>query len=755
MKKIKLPKKAKFLLGLTGFAAVAVVLPATLLTSCSSTANPYGPYTIINQSSQMPIYYNTKKQDFTVFNKNNMINVDNKYVNNQWNNQWINSQQILNYYDWLGQQNTQEFLYKAKSDNSPEYETLKEIYIQDSSSASKLETDKLNSFVKNANGANYPFLYGVAPSEDMKKIATLYNYLTIEGNIFKLVAQMSNELLAYALTTEYSDVYNWLANGQPGPNKSNALALGNASTSTHSASTYSFNSLETQNDSLTPTTYQATTSVVDDKDRKTNAQDFANNSIFQLNTQIKNNPIAKEMVIGYSALGQGRDTYHLWPSGFSAKISVVPASTSEIGTTSVDNINKPYPIINGDKGPQQFTINVSDIVVNYQWYKANKNGGDYVTPDSTGSRDINKHIDGDQKLALSNSGESNQTPNEKDGYIHHAAYQLPISGLNFNVAPMTSTYVDPIYPYLKDYVYNGIYTIQPALQFVGNTDTNFNTTTPNALLSRGDDHGIAWQAVNSTAKNINGAPYNDDKNLSIGQTLIQQIKAQNLPSGNMGITPYYYSNAEGWSANKDYEWAGTIANSSKQNLLTYYQMKTLIDLFANPYGKSGVKVEDRPYYNNFDNVPEYEFTNLWAFGWMLQNANDSSVYKNKDGSTPSKGTHDGKTSLTNQINPIYTSEFKEMAKTLKSEGMDKYLFDTKNNSDIQIAKKGLEAYYNFIKISQIKAGNIYQVDSSNGDIKATSSDMPNPNKNTTTTTPSTSGTQTSNKKNDSETTSGK
>ena len=89
--------------------------------------------------------------------------------------------------------------------------------------------------------------------------------------------------------------------------------------------------------------------------------------------------------------------------------------------------------------------------------------------------------------------------------------------------------------------------------------------------------------------------------------------------------------------------------------------------------------------------------------------------------------------------------------------MNKYLSDSKNSADIKIAKKGLEAYYNFIQIKNIKAGNTYKVDSSNGNITVESATMPNPHpsSNPSTSTVVPSGNSNGNKKNDSDTTTGK
>ena len=49
--------KIKYMLLAGGIISISAILPITLLTSCSSTSNPYGPYTVITNNSTGNIRY--------------------------------------------------------------------------------------------------------------------------------------------------------------------------------------------------------------------------------------------------------------------------------------------------------------------------------------------------------------------------------------------------------------------------------------------------------------------------------------------------------------------------------------------------------------------------------------------------------------------------------------------------------------------------------------------------------------------------
>ena len=767
MKKIKLSKKMKFLIGLSGVAIVGITLPVALLTSCSSAANPYGPYTVISTSnnssenkaisSQVPnIKYDTKRQEYYVWNNGSNVIKDQNYPKyNNLKNKWVSSNDVLNYYNWLSNQEVKKQLPSGNDKESDRKAILEKYYYTGNDSTNGATTQDSNELLDNAaknyNFEGLNFVYGVKPSQNMQDAVEIYNQMTIQGNIFKLASALSTELISYGITSEFAGMYNWLANGTPDGN-SNPLSL----------TTSNGNGVQTQN---------GVTNVVPEGERKENAKNFANNSVVQWGQKIKSNKDAIEFTMGVGTIvGEGGNTYHLWPSGFTAKYEWTKtgddgtAISTEKGNDNVakPGINNPYPINPGEKGPTQYTLKVTDIQINYQWYKAKKTGGDYVT-----YKQVNDHLNTQQHAAFKVAND--------DGLVHNSAYKLPISSLEFNVTPMTSSYVDPIQNSLIDYVYNGVYTIQPRLVNTNN-DINWNVQTPSQLLSKSNNTNVVNGKADSNGEGatvIGGVPWQSFRNISknkfnkeklINDNLIYQSTANaiwdsmntNDNSGgkntekvelgdNLSNVPYYQANSQSWSANSDYEAAFQIVNGTNkataQNnaLLNYYQTKNLIGLFSNVYGNSGLKPEDRPVYNNFNNIDKYIFLKMWELGWMANNVN--STDDAKEIVSDSKYLHDGKTQNKNQISPEWTTEYNQVVDKLKSNKSlhDILTSETKDTTEngnglVQTAKKGLETFYSIVKPEEIKPGDIYEINNNNGQITTKQENMTSGG--TTATTPS-------------------
>lgn len=756
MKKIRLSKKMKFLMGLSGLAVVGVVLPVTLLTSCSSTANPYGPYTVINLNSgsgatngvttlaadntstlksSPAIKYDTKRQEYYVWNGDGLY-IDKNYKNGSFNNKWISANDVLNYYNYLSNEQVKKVLPSGSDQDSKNArKAILEKYYY-TNNGTKADNDLLQKAIENYNFSGLNFVYGVAPTEKMKEISELYNYITIQGNVFKLVSALANELISYGIGTEFADMYNWLANGTPTATN-NPLSL-----TTSSAA-------QPQN---------GVTNVVDKDTQIQNAKDFANTSVMQWGQKIQggsdsstgakddSKSIAKEFTLGVGTIvGEGKNTYHLWPSGFNAKFTWTEVSTADNGSKGTPGINNPYPINSGKQGPTQYKLEVSDITINYQWYKAKKTGGDFVN-----AQTVNDHINTQQKATFEIANGV--------GEVHNSAYKLPISSLEFNVAPMTSSYVDPIQTALIDYVYNGIYTIQPAL--VNNNDIDWNINAPDAFksvsgnnTSSGTDGsstreeqqetsatqigGVSWQSLRSVSKNkFSNSIYKENL---LDSTYKQIESALNGNGDDLSKVPFYSPNAQAWTADTDYQSSFQFMSSSsanKQNsvLLNYYQTKYLTKFLSNIYGGAGLKPEDRPVANNHNNLEKYTFLNMWKLGWMANNVNNTSDANVINDSWK----NDGKTAKNNTINPEGTKEYEEVSNAiLKSNKslhdilleQQKSTTDSSSQNDmISVAKKGLETFYTIVDPSKITQGVMYEIDNSNGTIKEVSGAL-NPSEN--------------------------
>ena len=95
--------KIKYMLLAGGIISISAILPITLLTSCSSTSNPYGPYTVITNNGTGDIRYNTKTGNVEFYNKDDVLNGE--YVN-----QWVDLYEIKSLYLKLSNENVKKVL---------------------------------------------------------------------------------------------------------------------------------------------------------------------------------------------------------------------------------------------------------------------------------------------------------------------------------------------------------------------------------------------------------------------------------------------------------------------------------------------------------------------------------------------------------------------------------------------------------------------------------------------------------------------
>lgn len=183
--------KIKYMLLAGGIISISAILPITLLTSCSSTSNPYGPYTVITNNGTGDIRYNTKTGNVEFYNTNGL--------NGEHVNQWVDLYELKSLYLKKSNENVQKVLADDTLLN-----TLLDKYKQSDSSADTTPIN-LEEIKKNYNNAS--FMYGVPTTEDQIKISNIYNYLSILGGIFNAVNSFATNMINYVLNSEFPQIY--------------------------------------------------------------------------------------------------------------------------------------------------------------------------------------------------------------------------------------------------------------------------------------------------------------------------------------------------------------------------------------------------------------------------------------------------------------------------------------------------------------------------------------------------------------------
>ncbi len=184
--------KIKYMLLAGGIISISAILPITLLTSCSSTSNPYGPYTVITNNGTGDIRYNTKTGNVEFYNKDDVLNGE--YVN-----QWVDLYEIKSLYLKLSNENVKKVL----ADDA-QLNTLLGKYKQADWSAD-ITPINLEEIKKNYNSAS--FMYGVSTTPEQIKISNIYNYLSILGGIFNAVNSFATNMINYVLNSEFPQIY--------------------------------------------------------------------------------------------------------------------------------------------------------------------------------------------------------------------------------------------------------------------------------------------------------------------------------------------------------------------------------------------------------------------------------------------------------------------------------------------------------------------------------------------------------------------
>lgn len=188
--------KIKYMLLAGGIISISAILPITLLTSCSSTSNPYGPYTVITNNGTGDIRYNTKTGNVEFFNNNNALN-------GEYENQWVDLYEIKSLYLKLSNENVKKVL----ADDT-QLNTLLDKYKQTDRSADITPID-VEAIKKNYNNAS--FMYGVSTTPEQIQIqiqiSNIYNYLSILSGIFNAVNSFATNMINYVLNSEFPQIY--------------------------------------------------------------------------------------------------------------------------------------------------------------------------------------------------------------------------------------------------------------------------------------------------------------------------------------------------------------------------------------------------------------------------------------------------------------------------------------------------------------------------------------------------------------------
>lgn len=184
--------KIKYMLLAGGIISISAILPITLLTSCSSTSNPYGPYTVITNNSNGDIRYNTKTGNVEFYNTNSL--------NGEYQNQWVDIYELKSLYLKLSNENVKKVL----ADDA-QLNTLLGKYKQ-SDWSTNITPINLEEIKKNYNSAS--FMYGVSTTSEQINISNIYNYLSILSGIFNTVNSFATNMINYVLNSEFPQIYS-------------------------------------------------------------------------------------------------------------------------------------------------------------------------------------------------------------------------------------------------------------------------------------------------------------------------------------------------------------------------------------------------------------------------------------------------------------------------------------------------------------------------------------------------------------------
>lgn len=594
---MKIKNKFKLLITGTSLALGSVILGATLLSSCTtSAANPYAPYTWISSStgtsSDSQFRFQTSANEISFFNNSSSTLLPDSYKG-----KYVTAADLKKEYISISRSRVDEILKDTNNWNQ-----IKTLYGYTSTSNDNKTYESYSQKTKPN------FFYGVSPTTQMVSLANLYNELNALSSIFKYASNFSREMLSYLAT-----------------NTIHLLLKGETS-------------------SLIP---EGDTSITNTK--------------------------ALEVLAAFGlSFGEGSNTYHLWPSGFTADITPVVTDTNKNATNSSSvmqpsltqqgDINAPLNLATYDSSSKSLTypsykLEVKNIKINYQWYKADRVGGSYVSS----INDVNNSLTNEQRENLRKLGISS-------GTLSHESYSVPLMDMLFNVNPERYEYQDPFYPGLYNNVSTGLYNVQPTQVYspYGKNVDFINNTYPSQLQTTiTNNQSINWRGIVTVSNN-------------------NQLSGTNLPNGlydsisnkDLMTLPYYQRNL--------------IFNSSttippyelKDNTstLTYFNVQQILTLFVDPYNKNS-SYTNMVVYNNINDLSKNNYLNMWSLGWLQEN-------------------------LTNTTNITEVESYKNLKSALgfKNDSIKIDSFTSPSSQYYSTYSKGLSMYYRMIDLKDIVNG---------------------------------------------------
>lgn len=184
--------KLKYMLLATGILGVSAILPVTLLTSCSSTSNPFGPYTAISLNNENTLRYNTKSGNIEFYNNKDILN-------GEYKNEWVDISELKTYYLKLANQSVQDTL----NDSNKLNDLIAKYNQVGNANPNSVNAENIKNTYKSAN-----FMYGVEASEQQKRVADILNYMSILGSAFIAVDTLAQNMINYVINSEFTQTYN-------------------------------------------------------------------------------------------------------------------------------------------------------------------------------------------------------------------------------------------------------------------------------------------------------------------------------------------------------------------------------------------------------------------------------------------------------------------------------------------------------------------------------------------------------------------
>lgn len=603
---LKMKKKNKnIIIGISALLFTTTI-GSIILSSCAGNAtNSYAPYTSLSLASGTnKIRFQTNNNESSYFNTSKTLFEE----KNQ--NKYLSRTTIKNFYYEINKKRVEEVLKKTEN-----WEQIKNLY-----NFTPTEINKGKTFEEYYSKNKPQFFYGVNPTNNILEISKIYNEINILTNIYQYASTLSTRLMTYFSTISMPLIFE-----------------------------------NPDNNPLKPITQLKETQ----------------------------NIYALESLAAFGlSFGSGSNTYHLWPSGFTANITTentVQSPSNENITsskeimestkTNLGDINAPFNIANIDVANKtinlpSYKLNVSNIKINYQWYKTDRTGGYYIDT----VKEINDNLTNDQKNNLKKLGISS-------GKISSLSYSMPLIDMQFNLTPEYYSYQDPFYPGVYNSVTTGLYNITQPLMYSPTklSDINFiDNMYPTSLQTNiKGDKSINWRGI------VNVSKIDQLDNNNLPSNLFETIKNKKLDT-----IPYYQKNMIFKSDTKLPPYTLKINSlTSTPQYLSSFNVNELLSLFLDPYNKNSLSYADKIVYNNVNDLAKNNFLSFWILNWIWSNPN-------------------------NDKKIVDLKEYKELKSALgfKNNNVNINNFYKPSNKYSSGYQKGLLAFYEIVNFANMQKG---------------------------------------------------